>query len=234
MRFLVVEDDPSVVRLVRTCLRMRWNDAEIDWASNGSEAIDLVRTTPPDLMVLDLGLPDGNGLDVLERVRETSKVPIVILTGSDDQSTRVLGLEAGADDFVQKPFNHAEFLARVNAVLRRVGVWDEQPSKQPAPAPADSDGLTVDAEARRVLHDGVEVRLTPTEWDVFMALYNKEGRVVTIRELSEQIWDTPAPQTPAIRSVIRRLRLKLEQDPAEPRIITSFRSVGYRFESPAG
>lgn len=230
MRFLVVEDDPSVVRLVRTCLHMRWTDAEIDWASNAADALGLVRVTPPDLMVLDLGLPDGNGLDVLEQVRAMSKLPIVILTGSDDQSTRVLGLEAGADDYVQKPFNHAEFLARINAVLRRATDWDDGAPKSEAPK---QRGLTVDAEARRILLNGAEIRLTPTEWDVFMALYNKEGHVVTIRDLSEQIWDTPAPQTPAIRSVIRRLRLKLEQDPAHPAIITSFRSIGYRFESPA-
>ena len=210
---------------------MRWNDAQIDWASNGADALKIVRATPPDLMVLDLGLPDGNGLDVLEQVRAKSKLPIVILTGSEDQSTRVLGLEAGADDYVQKPFNHAEFLARINAVLRRTTDWDDGASRTET-ASAGSQGLVVDAEARRVLHHGAEIRLTPTEWDVFMALYNKEGHVVTIRDLSEQIWDTPAPQTPAIRSVIRRLRLKLEHDPSNPKIITSFRSIGYRFESP--
>ncbi len=228
MRFLVVEDDYDVVKLVNTCLRMRWPNAELETAADGKTALDLAKGWAPDLVVLDLGLPKDDGVDVLQSIRRMSNVPVVILTANDDQAKRVLGLEAGADDYILKPFNYAEFLARVNAVLRRA----EASGSGESAGPAGSGALNVDVSAHRVMLRGQELRFTPMEWSVFTSLWRRSGEVVTIRELSQEIWDTSAPQNSAIKTVVRRLRLKLEDDPSEPTVINSIRGLGYRFDPP--
>lgn len=229
MRFLIVEDDYDVVRLVNTCLRMRWPDAESETASDGKTALDLAKGWAPDLVVLDLGLPNDDGVDVLQGIRRMSNVPVVILTANDDQAKRVLGLEAGADDYILKPFNYAEFLARVNAVLRRA----EATGTGGPSAPTVVGALTVDVSAHRLTLRDQELHFTPMEWSVFTSLWRRSGEVVTIRELSEEIWETSAPQNSAIKTVIRRLRMKLEEDPSEPAVINSIRGLGYRFDPPA-
>lgn len=228
MRFLIVEDDIDVVKLVSTCLRMRWPEAELETAAEGKTALDLAKGWAPDLVVLDLGLPRDDGVDVLHGIRRLSNVPVVILTANDDQAKRVLGLEAGADDYILKPFDYAEFLARVNAVLRRA----ESSSTGAVASPALSGALAVDVSARRVTLRGEELHFTPMEWSVFTSLWRRSGEVVTIRDLSEEIWGTAAPQNSAIKTVIRRLRMKLEENPSEPAVINSIRGLGYRFDPP--
>ncbi|MDA0797749.1 MAG: response regulator transcription factor [Chloroflexi bacterium] len=228
MRFLIVEDDPDVVKLVNTCLRMRWPDAELEAAAEGKTALDLAKGWVPDLVVLDLGLAGDDGVDVLHGIRRMSNVPVVILTANDDQAKRVLGLEAGADDYILKPFNYAEFLARVNAVLRRA----ESSGAGGDAGPAVSGALMVDVSAHRVVLRGEELHFTPMEWSVFTSLWRCSGEVVTIKDLSMEIWETAAPQNSAIKTVVRRLRMKLEQDPSEPTVINSIRGLGYRFDPP--
>jgi two-component system, OmpR family, KDP operon response regulator KdpE len=207
---------------------MRWPDAESETASEGKAALDLAKAWEPDLVVLDLGLPNDDGVDVLQGIRRMSNVPVVILTANDDQAKRVLGLEAGADDYILKPFNYAEFLARVNAVLRRA----ESTGTAKSTAPTVTGALTVDVSAHRVLLREQELHFTPMEWAVFTSLWRRSGEVVTIRDLSEEIWETTAPQNSAIKTVIRRLRMKLEENPSEPLVINSIRGLGYRFDPP--
>ena len=206
---------------------MRWPGAEVEAVADARSAINLAQGWSPDLLILDLGLPADDGVDVLQSIRQVSKVPVVILTANDDQAKRVLGLESGADDFILKPFNYAEFLARVNAVLRRADGWDGG-----AGATGESPALEIDIPGHRVVLRGSELHFTPTEWQLLTALWRHTGEVLTIRKLSEEIWDTSAPQHSAIKTVVRRLRLKLEEDPSNLAIINSIRGAGYRFDQP--
>jgi len=226
VRFLVVEDDPDVARLVKTCLRMRWGNADVETCVNERDTLELLGAAPTDLIVLDLGLPTADGIDILSKVRETTNVPVIILTVQDDEARKVVGLEAGADDYILKPFNYAEFLARVNAVLRR----STPEYRNGADDATGWPGVNIDFRAHRAARDNEEVRLTPMEWAVLAYLHRRRGEVVSVRDLSETIWETSAPQTAAIKTIIRRLRLKLEHDPADPQVITSARGFGYRFD----
>jgi two-component system KDP operon response regulator KdpE len=225
LKVLIVEDTPDVAEVVKMCFTMRWPGAEVLKLTAGAGAAELVQQEHPDVVVLDLGLPDMDGHQVLKRIREFSQVPVLILTGEDAESARVRGLEGGADDYIVKPFSHIELLARVRAVLRR-----SSGGESPATQGSVSVGpLVVDVESRMVTVDGVPAHLTPTEWNLLTFFLRNRGRVVTHEVLAERVWGTEHVDRTVIKAAIRRLRSKLGDDSATPTLIHTHRGTGYRF-----
>ena len=229
MRILVVDDEPDVVESIRLGFDLQWREVEVIGASTGEEALDAVEASRPDIVLLDLGLPDVDGFTVLTRIRAFSDVPIVILTARDDAMDKVKGLELGADDYVTKPFNHLELLARVRAVLRRLDM--------PAPAsraPSFRSGdLDVDFARQEVRLRGERVDLTPTEYQLLYHLVRNAGHVLQHGTLLAKVWGREyVDETDYVRVYIRRLRDKLGDDPEHPRYIQTERRLGYRFIAP--
>lgn len=225
MKALVVEDSPEVVDTIALCLTIRWPDTTLLSAASGSRALEFVETETPDIVILDLGLPDMDGLQVLREIRRYSDVPVIIVTAKGDETARVKGLETGADDYVVKPFSHTELLARVKAVLRRTQrpeLWDDE-------GLISGPGFTVDLAGRRVLRGGMEVDLTSTEWRLLSYLARNQGRVITYDMMAQRVWGSEYITQSAIKMCIRRLRLKLGDDPHKPSIIRSHRGHGYSF-----
>jgi len=222
MRVLVVEDDPGLGRALAITLKARGE--EPTWAASGRAALDAVAAVHPELIVLDLGLPDMDGLEVIRAVRGWSHVPIVVLSARADAREKVRCLDAGADDYVTKPFAMDEFLARLRAAARRA-----------APVPADpivvTAAFTVDLLHRRVTRDGVQVRLTPTEWRLLELLARNSGKVVGRQALLDDLRGPDVPsQGHYLRVYLNQLRAKLEPDPANPRHLLTEPGVGYRLE----
>lgn len=222
-RILVVDDDPTLLRALAINLRARHLDVET--AADGASALRKAASTVPDLVILDLGLPDIDGVEVVAGLRGWTAVPIIVLSARDTQSAKVDALDAGADDYVTKPFGMDELLARVRAALRRAAPDPEEPVVQ-------ATGFTVDLAARRVLRDGAAVRLTPTEWHVLELLVRNPGKLVTQQQLLREVWG-PAyeDQTNYLRVYLAQLRRKLERDPARPVHLITEPGIGYRFES---
>ena len=221
-RILVVDDDPTLLRALAINLRARHIDVET--AADGASALRRAASTVPDLVILDLGLPDMDGVEVVAGLRGWTAVPIIVLSARDTQSAKVDALDAGADDYVTKPFGMDELLARVRAALRRAAPDPEEPVVHAA-------GFTVDLAARRVLRDGAAVRLTPTEWHVLELLVRNPGKLVTQQQLLREVWG-PAyeDQTNYLRVYLAQLRRKLERDPARPVHLVTEPGIGYRFE----
>jgi DNA-binding response OmpR family regulator len=220
---LVVDDEPMVREVVAAYLtREGFTVAE---AADGRTALELIERTHPDLVVLDVMLPEIDGFSVLTEVRKTTGVPVILLTARTEETDRVLGLELGADDYVVKPFSPRELAARVRSVLRRT-------RQDPAPHRLDFDGLTIDGTTREVVVDGTGVELTPKEFDLLAFLAASPRQVFSRGQLLEQVWESsPDYQDPSTVTVhIRRLRQKIETDPNEPRWLTTIWGVGYRFE----
>lgn len=219
-RVLVVDDEPQIVRALVTNLRVRGYDVET--AATGEEAIEVAGRQHPDLMILDLGLPGISGIDVIEAVRGWSTVPILVLSVRDAERDKVRALDAGADDYVTKPFGIEELLARVRAATRRAA-----PSVE-APAVVTSD-FTVDLAAREVRNGAGTIRLTPTEWQVLETLARHHDKLVTQRELLQQVWGPGyATETNYLRVYMAQLRRKLEPNPSQPRSLVTEPGVGYR------
>jgi two-component system, OmpR family, KDP operon response regulator KdpE len=219
-RVLVVEDEPALARALAITLRAR--QYEVDVAHTGAAAIDLAASRPPDLVVLDLGLPDLDGMDVLRALRGWSSVPVVVLSARQTSDDKVEALDAGADDYVTKPFGMAELLARLRAAARR-GV------SGPADPVVETGAFTVDLALRRVLRDEQEVRLTPTEWHLLEILARNLGRVVGRRELLQELRGPYLDrETHYLRVYLAQLRRKLEPDPAHPRHLITEPGIGYR------
>ncbi|KAA1424669.1 response regulator [Mumia zhuanghuii] len=219
---LAVDDDPAILRTLRINLRAR--DYEVETAGDGRSALQIVDEREPDVIVLDLGLPDVSGTAVIRRVRATSNVPIVVLSARHESDDKVEALDAGADDYVTKPFGMEELLARVRAAVRRGGT-------APAPSSAVStDGLVLDPEDGTATRDGVEVHLTPTEWRIVAALLRRPGRLVRQTELLRDVWG-PAyeRETHYLRVYLAQIRRKLETDPAKPKHFLTEPGLGYRF-----
>lgn len=218
---LVVDDEPQILRVMRASLPAR--GYEVRTAPGGPQALDEIRKKPPDLIVLDLAMPEMSGLEVCRRVREFSSVPIIVLSAKGAESDKIAALDMGADDYVTKPFGMDELLARVRAVLRR--------------SLADSDSavlmagdLTIDTNERRVTLKGSEVRLTPKEFEVLKYLARNSGKVVTHRALLEAVWGFQSTeQTEYLRVFINQLRRKIEPDQQNPRYLITEPWVGYRF-----
>jgi DNA-binding response OmpR family regulator len=226
VKILVVDDAPEVVESVRLGFMLQWREVEVVEAGDGESALDLVEQETPDLVLLDIGLPDLDGYKVLEQIRLFSDVPIVMLTARDDTMDKVKGLELGADDYITKPFNHLELLARVKAVLRRL---DMPAPKSRAPSFQAVD-LEVDFAAQEARLNGQRLDLTPTEYKLLYHLVRNAGRVLTHGTLLAKVWGREyVDEVDYVRVYIRRLREKLGDDPERPRYIRTERGLGYRF-----
>lgn len=221
-KILIVDDEPKIVRFVRTTLRLA--GYELATAMTGSEALVEFERERPDLIILDLGLPDIDGFDVLDEVRATSTVPVIILTARDDEADKVKGLELGADDYLTKPFGARELEARIQAVLRRVD-WSPQTTER---ADFHLGELHVDFKRRIVTRAGNDVHLTPTEYDLLRTLIVNAGQVMLHAELLSLVWGEEYRNDLAILRVnVSRLRQKLEHDPRSPELILTIPGVGY-------
>jgi two-component system KDP operon response regulator KdpE len=226
VKILVVDDAPEVVESVRLGFMLQWREVEVIGASTGETALDLVEQESPDLVLLDIGLPDLDGYQVLEQIRAFSDVPVVMLTARDDTMDKVKGLELGADDYITKPFNHLELLARVKAVLRRL---DMPAPKSRAPSFQAGD-LEVDFAAQEARLRGQRLDLTPTEYKLLYHLVRNAGRVLPHGTLLAKVWGREyVDEVDYVRVYVRRLRDKLGDDPERPRYIQTERGLGYRF-----
>jgi two-component system, OmpR family, KDP operon response regulator KdpE len=220
-RVLVIDDDPHLSRALRITLRAAGHD--VDTASDGRTALQLAAAVPPDVIVLDLGLPDLDGTEVLATLRPAYAGPVLVLSARADSQDKVHALDAGADDYVTKPFDMSEFLARLRAVLRRG-------SSEPADRFVTTEHFTVDLADRQVTVAGAPVRLTPTEWALLEPLVRQPGRLIGQRQLLQTVWG-PAyeKETHYLRVYMGQLRRKLEPDPAHPRHLLTEPGMGYRF-----
>jgi two-component system KDP operon response regulator KdpE len=224
MRVLAVDDEPEVIEVVRLCFNLRWPEAEVISASTGEEALAVIEGQAPDLVLLDIMLPDIDGFEVCQEVRRFSDVPIIMLTARDAEVERVRGLETGADDYITKPFSHLELLARSRAVLRR---YQNQP---PAVGETyEAGNFQMDYGARRVTVGGEQVRLTPIEYGLLYHLTRNAGRVLPHRTLLAKVWGREyTNELDYLKVYIRRLRHKLGEEMGAAISIESERGVGYR------
>jgi two-component system KDP operon response regulator KdpE len=230
-RVLVVDDEPQILRALRINLRVR--DYEVHVASTGTEALEVAGRHPPDLVILDLGLPDLDGVEVIGGLRGWTKAPIIVLSGRTDSVDKVEALDAGADDYVTKPFGVEELLARMRAAVRRTGAPEDLPRIQ-------LGDLVIDLAAKRVIGPGEDVRLTPTEWHLLEVLLRNPGKLLSRNQLLTEVWGPGyADGTGNLRLYMAQLRRKLEPDPARPRWLITEPGMGYRYQpstevAPAG
>ncbi len=221
-RVLVVDDEPQIRRALGINLRAR--GYEVDLAENGEVALDLAARHQPHVVVLDLGLPGIDGVDVIHGLRGWSTVPVVVLSVRDREADKVAALDAGADDYVTKPFGMDELLARLRASLRR-GARGEEAITVTTPA------FVIDLGAKRVTREGDEVRLTPTEWHLVEVLVRNAGKLVSQRQLLQEVWGPQyGTESNYLRVFMAQVRRKLEPEPARPRYFITEPGMGYRFE----
>ena len=225
-RVLVVDDEPQIVRALVINLKAR--EYEVDAADDGATALQYVADRQPDVVVLDLGLPDMDGVDVIRGIRHSTRVPILVLSARQTSDEKVEALDAGADDYVTKPFGMDELLARLRAAVRRT---------EPAAPLSEESGVIeagdfhVDLGAKKVHRNGRDVRLTPTEWHLLEALVRSPGRLVSQKQLLREVWGPDySTETNYLRVYMAQLRRKLESDPARPRHFVTEPGMGYRFE----
>lgn len=222
VRILVIDDEPNILGTLAPLLQARGYD--VFTAMTGRAAIDAVDREKPDLIVLDLGLPDMDGVDVCREIRKTVNIPIVVLSARGAEGDKVRALDVGADDYVTKPFGAEELLARIRAALRR----SDAPT--PPSEPLVRGGLTIDRARFRVLRDGEELRLTPKEFELLTYLAQHPGRVLTHRTILKAIWGPNAVDQPEhLRVLVGALRKKVEANPSAPKYILTEPWVGYRF-----
>jgi len=245
-RVLVVDDEPQILRALRINLRVR--EYQVDVAATGTEALEMAARHPPDLVILDLGLPDLEGVEVIEGLRGWTKAPIIVLSGRADSTDKVEALDAGADDYITKPFGVEELLARMRAAVRRTGTAEDQPRIR-------LGGLIVDLAAKRVTRqapvpaaggpagggptgDGPTgaaspdaIRLTPTEWHLLEVLLRNPGKLLSRNQLLTEVWGPGyADATGNLRLYMAQLRRKLEPDPTRPRWLITEPGMGYRYQ----
>ena len=222
MKFLIIDDDEEIINIIGLTLRVGWPEVEVVSSRLGKRGINMVETESPDLVILDLGLPDSNGFEVLKAIRIFSDVPIVILTVSEQESDVVRGLELGANEYITKPFRQMELLARLKSVLRllhspekteeciRIGKINFYPS------------------AQKIKNGGKNIPLTPTESTILLHLARNRGKTVTYASIAHKLWECDYPgSTDAIRVYIRNLRKKIEDEPKSPEIIITCSGAGY-------
>ena len=223
-RVLVVDDEPHIVQGLKVVLHSAGYAVEA--AATSSEALDALGERPPDVVLLDLVLPDGNGVDVCREVRRWSQLPIVVLSAVGDEREKVRALDAGADDYVTKPFGADELLARLRAVLRRAPEGE-------GGARIDIGEISVDVGERRVTRGAEPVHLTPIEFELLRVLAKYRGRLVTHRQLLREVWGAQYTQeTHYLRVHVAHIRSKLERDPSRPRYLITEPGVGYRLQAP--
>ncbi|MGA7703570.1 MAG: response regulator transcription factor [Solirubrobacteraceae bacterium] len=222
-RVLVVDDEAQILRALRVVLR----DAgfEVVPAETGAEALDRAAVRPPEAAIVDLMLPDMDGIEVTRRLREWSEMPILVLSAMGEEEQKVLALQAGADDYITKPFGSRELVARLQAALRRGGRSEEQPL-------IVAGELEIDLGARSVKRSGEQIRLTPIEFDLLRVLARNRGRLMTHRALLTEVWGPQyVEDVQTLRTHIARLRAKVEPVEGEPRLIVTDPGVGYRFSA---
>jgi two-component system KDP operon response regulator KdpE len=224
-RVLVVDDEPQIVRALKVVLREAGFQAVA--AETASQALDLAAVSPPDAAIVDLVLPDGDGVEVTRRLREWSEIPILVLSAVGEEDQKVRALEAGADDYITKPFGTRELVARLQAALRRTTPTEEEPR-------IAVEGLDIDLAARVVRRDSEPIHLTPIEFELLRVLVRNRGRLMTHRSLLAEVWGPGyVDDIQPLRTHIARLRAKIEpegdSEPARPRYIVTDPGVGYRF-----
>lgn len=221
MKVLVVEDDNEIVEVLKMVFGMRWPDAKLVSTSMGEKGVELAESENPDVIMLDLGLPDISGFDVLKQVRAFSSVPIMILTVRGEEADVVKGLEWGADDYMIKPFRQMELMSRIKALTRRSGSSLEE-------TPLACGQLSFVAHTKQLFNGGAEIKITPTEASIMECLMRKKGQVVTYSDLAEAVWgENFSDPVDSLRVYIRRLRQKIEEDPEQPKVIINRSGVGY-------
>jgi two-component system, OmpR family, KDP operon response regulator KdpE len=224
-RVLVVDDEPQIRRALGVNLRAR--GYQVDLAETGEQALELAARHHPDVVVLDLGLPGIGGVEVIQGLRGWSSVPVIVLSVRESERDKVAALDAGADDYVTKPFGMDELLARLRAALRRAAPADEE-------AVVVTPDFTIDLSVKRVTNaNGEEIRLTPTEWHIVEVLVRHAGKLVAQKQLLQEVWG-PAYETETnyLRVFMAQVRRKLEPEPGQPRYFLTEPGMGYRFEPP--
>jgi two-component system KDP operon response regulator KdpE len=225
-KVLVVDDEPQIVRALRINLSAR--GYQVLTAHDGASALRAAAETKPDVVVLDLGLPDLDGTEVIAGLRGWTTVPILVLSARTDSSDKVEALDAGADDYVTKPFGMDELLARLRAAVRR----SSSSAADGEEAVIETASFTVDLAAKKVHRDGQEVHLTPTEWGVLEVLVRNRGRLVAQKQLLQDVWGPQyATESHYLRVYLAQLRRKLEPEPSRPRHLLTEPGMGYRFET---
>ena len=222
-RVLVIDDEPSILRALRINLSAR--QYVVSTAADGTSGLAAVARERPDVLILDLGLPDMDGTEVISGVRGWTSIPIIVLSVWGQESQKVAALDAGADDYVTKPFGMDELLARLRAAVRRAAPAPDEPV-------VTTGDFTVDLAAKRVVRaGGGDIRLTPTEWQLLEILVRNRGRLVTQRQLLQEVWG-PAYETESnyLRVYLAQLRRKLEPEPSQPRYLLTEPGMGYRFQ----
>ncbi|TVY09406.1 response regulator [Paenibacillus cremeus] len=221
-RILIIDDEPQIRKLLKVSLKA--HHFEIHEAGTGEDGLYQASTIHPDLIVLDLGLPDIPGMEVLHRIREWSRMPIIVLTAKDREEDKITALDCGADDYVTKPFGMGELVARIRVALRHVAKAVDEPILH-------FGSLVIDLAQRLVELDGHRVKLTPTEYELLKILASNAGKVITQRQLLQQVWGGHHHESDShyLRIYIGHLRKKLEPDPTRPRFIETEPGIGYRF-----
>ncbi|MFF4546051.1 response regulator [Streptomyces sp. NPDC001406] len=225
-RVLVVEDDPQLVRAL--VINMQARQYGVDAAPDGATALRLAAARQPDVVILDLGLPDMDGVDVIRALRGWTRVPILVLSARRASDEKVAALDAGADDYITKPFSMDELMARLRASVRR----NEEAPLLPETTLVKTDDFTIDLLAKKATRGGRDVRLTPTEWHLLEILVTNPGRLITQKHLLQEVWGvSQSNKTNYLRVYMAQLRRKLEADPAHPRYLITEPGMGYRFEA---
>ncbi len=226
MKLLLVEDSKEIQEAITLIFELHWPGSDLIIVDNGSEGITEVEAKSPDIVILDLGLPDIDGFKVLKEIRVFSDVPIIILTVRGEEIDKIRGLELGADDYIVKPFSHMELLARVKSVLRR----SHMPELKGVDKPLVLPNISIDFASRIVIKGKNKVKLTPTEFNLLQCLVRNEGKILTHHALLAKVWgDEYTDSSEYLKVYVQRLREKLEEDPSTPKMIVSERGVGYKF-----
>jgi DNA-binding response OmpR family regulator len=226
MKVLVIEDVDEVAESIKLCISIRWPECTIVSIPDGKTGLRLLKSESPNLIILDLELKDGTGIDVLREIRRICDVPVLILSVKTDEMSRIRGLELGADDYIVKPFSRAELPARIHAVLRRMHMpelWKDEDVVK-------AGHVTIDLASGRAYVDGTETVFSATEWKLLSYLVRNAGKVIPAQALAVNVWGLNYVESSTIKMCIRRLRQKLGEDTRSPRIIRSFRGRGYSFE----
>jgi len=226
---LIIEDDPIMVDTVAVCFYVCWPESKVISVSTGEEALEVVENQPPDIIILDLGLPGIDGYQTLKKLRGFSEIPIILLTAKDSEMARIKGLELGADDYITKPFSHIVLMARVKAVLRRAPANNSESAR--GTYRSEEAGLEIDLDSRVVTRHSQAVNLAPLEYSLLDLLVSNEGRVLSHERILSKVWGQEyKDETAYLKVYIRRLRTKLWDDPQNPELIHTQRGVGYVFQ----
>lgn len=229
MKLLIIDDEPDICEIVTITFNLRWPEAKVITASTGARGLELAEKERPDVIILDLGLPDVDGFKVCQTIRESHQTPILILSARDSQADKVKGLNMGADDYIVKPFSHLELLARVRAILRRRSAPEPGKSQRAY----ESGNIRFDFDQRRITVDGKNIELPPAEYSLLYHLVKNADRTVSNKTLLAKVWGREyTGQTNHLKVFVQHLQAMIEEDPVNPRLVVAERSHGYRFVSP--